>query len=295
MKCPCNLIKDILPLYYDGVVSEDSKTAVEEHLTECENCRVYYEKICQSDVLEDAVFDEEIAKKSADSFKEVSKALSKKIAKITFKAICITALVAIGVMLGLYALIVFYLTKTAEDSWETHYDISEYGMLDDGRNLLELSENLRDIWPENITEKMRVEEYLLIHYQPWDSNYLGYLEVGYSEAVYQAEVSRLNAYESTEYIGNYGAGEFKEKELLAMYSDSHCFIYALTDGENKIYYVYFSFPAYSMDIDYDDYIPKDCLPKGLDLSEDNPVRQQVLKEREEDLERYKEQVKGSSQ
>ena len=56
-------------------------------------------------------------------------------------------------------------------------------------------------------------------------------------------------------------------------------------------YVYLTFPGYRMDIDYEDYIPKDCLPKGLDLSEDNPVRQEVLRDREEDLERYKEQKK----
>ncbi len=30
---------DILPLYVDGIVSEDTKEMVEEHLRECENCR----------------------------------------------------------------------------------------------------------------------------------------------------------------------------------------------------------------------------------------------------------------
>lgn len=291
MKNPCNLIKDILPLYYDGVVSEESKKAVEEHLEECESCNAYYEKICQSDVLEQVVFDEEIAKKTADSFKEVSRAISKKIVKLVSKAILITVFVAIGVMLGLYALVVFYVTKNAEESWETHYDINEYGMLDDGRNLLEMSDNLGAVWPKVITDNMRVEEYLLIHYAPWDSNYLGYLEVEYSETDYQAEVVRLNEYESTNYLGNYGAGAFEEKELLAMYSDSQCFVYALTDGENSISYVFLVFPGYYVDMDYEEYIPKDCLPKGLDLSADNPVRLQVLKEREKDLERYQSQKK----
>ena len=114
----------------------------------------------------------------------------------------------------------------------------------------------------------------------------------YDEEDYKVEVERLCTYESTEYLGNYGAGIFKEKELLAMYADNHNFIYALTDGEGSINYVYLAFPSYSMDIDYEDYIPKDCLPINLDLSEDNPVRQEVLKEREKDLERHKEQVKN---
>ena len=35
----CNIIKDILPLYVDGVVSDDTKKMVEEHLDCCEECK----------------------------------------------------------------------------------------------------------------------------------------------------------------------------------------------------------------------------------------------------------------
>lgn len=38
-KITCNVIKDILPLYIDGVVSEDTQKIVEEHLEECSLCR----------------------------------------------------------------------------------------------------------------------------------------------------------------------------------------------------------------------------------------------------------------
>lgn len=34
----CDIIRDILPLYVDQVVSEDTKELVEEHLQECEEC-----------------------------------------------------------------------------------------------------------------------------------------------------------------------------------------------------------------------------------------------------------------
>ncbi len=37
-KITCNIIKDLLPLYSDGVCSEDSKETIEEHLKECEEC-----------------------------------------------------------------------------------------------------------------------------------------------------------------------------------------------------------------------------------------------------------------
>lgn len=35
----CNVIRDILPLYVDGVVSDDTKKMVEEHLERCEECK----------------------------------------------------------------------------------------------------------------------------------------------------------------------------------------------------------------------------------------------------------------
>jgi len=38
MKLPCEMIRDLLPLYHDGVCSEVSKTVVQEHLNSCEGC-----------------------------------------------------------------------------------------------------------------------------------------------------------------------------------------------------------------------------------------------------------------
>lgn len=35
----CNIVRDLLPLYHDGVCSEESRAAVEEHLAGCEACR----------------------------------------------------------------------------------------------------------------------------------------------------------------------------------------------------------------------------------------------------------------
>lgn len=42
-KIPCDIIKDLLPLYEDHICSEQSKDAIEEHLIECESCREYLE------------------------------------------------------------------------------------------------------------------------------------------------------------------------------------------------------------------------------------------------------------
>ena len=39
MKTTCEIIQDLLPLYCDGVCSNDTKQAIEAHLQECEQCR----------------------------------------------------------------------------------------------------------------------------------------------------------------------------------------------------------------------------------------------------------------
>ena len=41
----CSVIKDLLPLYADGVVSEDTRRIVAEHLENCADCRKIYESM----------------------------------------------------------------------------------------------------------------------------------------------------------------------------------------------------------------------------------------------------------
>ena len=46
----CEVIKDLLPLYVDGVLSEDSRKLVEEHLQSCKECREYYDNLKDDDI-----------------------------------------------------------------------------------------------------------------------------------------------------------------------------------------------------------------------------------------------------
>ncbi|MBR6678345.1 MAG: zf-HC2 domain-containing protein, partial [Oscillospiraceae bacterium] len=45
----CEIIKDLLPSYIDELTSEVSNEAVEQHLSECESCRSYYEQMKQQE------------------------------------------------------------------------------------------------------------------------------------------------------------------------------------------------------------------------------------------------------
>lgn len=44
-KISCDVIKDLLPLYIDEVVSDDSKKIIEEHIASCEGCRVLMQQM----------------------------------------------------------------------------------------------------------------------------------------------------------------------------------------------------------------------------------------------------------
>ena len=39
MDVTCNVIEDLLPLYADGICSEDTKTIIEHHIAVCPECR----------------------------------------------------------------------------------------------------------------------------------------------------------------------------------------------------------------------------------------------------------------
>ena len=70
-------------------------------------------------------------------------------------------------------------------------------------------------------------------------------------------------------------------ELLAINEDKYQgFVYALTDGNNRIIYAEEIFCNYYMDLDYKEYIPAEYLLDGFDATEDNPYRKKVMNDRQ---------------
>ena len=73
MKISCDVIMDLLPLYYDGVCNDDSKKIVEEHLAECESCKSALEKIKNATVDNFLKIErEEVVSHHAQAFKRKS-------------------------------------------------------------------------------------------------------------------------------------------------------------------------------------------------------------------------------
>lgn len=78
MKYSCEIVKDLLPLYHDGVCSEDSISMIDQHLDECESCKKYYADLCESDSIEAAAYNREKELKKAASLKLVKRRIFRK-------------------------------------------------------------------------------------------------------------------------------------------------------------------------------------------------------------------------
>ena len=50
MKYDCEVIRDLLPIYKDGVANKKSNEVVEEHLKECKMCEEYYNDLNEFEI-----------------------------------------------------------------------------------------------------------------------------------------------------------------------------------------------------------------------------------------------------
>ena len=99
MKIHCNIAKDLMPLYIDDVLSEESKTAVEEHLTACEGCREYYRRMHGPDLPESESEVEEVLGRldEAERLKRLKKRmLLKRIITIAVTAAAVALIILVG-------------------------------------------------------------------------------------------------------------------------------------------------------------------------------------------------------
>ena len=107
MKISCEIIQDLLPLYCDGVCSQDSKQIVEAHLKDCENCKAdmrFMEQDMETGSAQ--TNDNKIAKAAAAAWKKGK-------ARVFMKG-CLIALLFIAVLVVAYCS--FHWFSTADKS-----------------------------------------------------------------------------------------------------------------------------------------------------------------------------------
>lgn len=102
MKIHCNIAKDLMPLYIDEVLSEESKTAVEEHLSECEGCREYYRRMHDAELPGAEAKAEEVLGRldEAMRLKKLKKSMRfRRIRTIAATAVAVALVIAAGITL----------------------------------------------------------------------------------------------------------------------------------------------------------------------------------------------------
>ena len=181
--------------------------------------------------------------------------------------------------------VIVLLISTITAKIEVYDDVSSYeehlAYADrDGKNKWHKWDMDESIWPRKITGSMKVSDYKMVYYNPWDEQYLGYLVAEYTPEEYAAEAARLKEYPSTDYVGIYSVTEEKTHELLAINADPYQgFVYALDGGDHRIIYAEEIFCNYIMDLDYEQYIPADYLLDNFNAGEGNPYRKMKMNEK----------------
>lgn len=101
MNYPCNVIQDLLPLYHDGICSEESKAAVEQHLPACPACRERYAALQAADEMVITPAEAGMEFQKAASFRLIRKKLLRRqilIMAASFILLAVCAFSAVGVL-----------------------------------------------------------------------------------------------------------------------------------------------------------------------------------------------------
>lgn len=148
-KVSCEIIKDILPLYYDNVCSEDSKRMVNEHLLECDSCKMELEglgneiRIPEKDIMEN--------RKDSKALKNISVSWNRLRLKSFIKGSIISALTIGLIVLGYTGLFKWDIISVDTNVVEIR-DISEmpdgkivyYAGINDGYSLNRIKYDMDD-------------------------------------------------------------------------------------------------------------------------------------------------------
>lgn len=93
-KVACHIVRDLLPLYEEQLVSEESRRDLEEHLKECKECNEMYERSV-SDISREV--EEQQEGKNIDFFKKINVRQRMKVIAFTFlgTVLCIAVFVMV--------------------------------------------------------------------------------------------------------------------------------------------------------------------------------------------------------
>lgn len=121
MKNECNIIKDILPLYAEKMVSEDTVDFIEEHLKNCPTCSSDYQNMQNG-----TTFSAERKEINEEAIVKVIKKLRKKL----IKRICVATIsICLAVLAVVVSLQVFPVYRVYQRKWDDSFTTEQRWML----------------------------------------------------------------------------------------------------------------------------------------------------------------------
>ena len=135
----CEIVKDMLPLYIDGVVSNETKDVVEEHLEHCSKCKKIYDEMSK-----------ELPQLGNDDVSVEDAEQIKKLKKKIFRKSVINVLLGVAIGAVLLSLIVFgwYTVQALKGPYvskEHGTTVTAYGQAGICNQLTKYMENAWDI------------------------------------------------------------------------------------------------------------------------------------------------------
>ena len=96
MKTECSVVRDLLPLYFEDMVSEETAAYIGEHLETCEECRAELESLKGSSEI--AVIEEKSAMRadSAKPFKKIMKKMNRQFYSVAYAALIFLIFLGFG-------------------------------------------------------------------------------------------------------------------------------------------------------------------------------------------------------
>jgi predicted anti-sigma-YlaC factor YlaD len=98
MNVSCEIVKDLLPLYFDDVCSSDSKTMIERHLVTCDSCKSELQTMKESLPINNT----EQNMKESETVRKLSKRWRSGMIKSILKGILIGAIIIAAIILLLF-------------------------------------------------------------------------------------------------------------------------------------------------------------------------------------------------
>lgn len=98
----CEVIKDLLPLYVDEVLSDDSRALVETHIESCEDCKRYHDRLLKSEKTVKAAQENANSNETNEKAQAALRKINNTIKTRRFKTIVITVVLIFAILSGLY-------------------------------------------------------------------------------------------------------------------------------------------------------------------------------------------------